>query len=137
MIVRKLKDAERSARSISGPGWRSVRLLLKEDKMGFSFHITTIESGAELELHYQNHLESVYCISGNGEIEDRASGEVHVIEPGTIYALDQHDRHWLRAESEMTVACVFTPPLIGNEVHNSDGSYDLTADRVSEQAVAR
>ena len=45
--------------------------------MGFSFHITTIYAGAELPMHYKNHLECVYCISGEGSIEDLATGQVH------------------------------------------------------------
>jgi L-ectoine synthase len=30
-----------------------------------------------------------------------------------VYALDQHDRHVLRARSRMRLVCVFTPPLHG------------------------
>src|SRR5690625_3811262 len=101
MIVRRLKDAEASGRMIKSEGWDSTRLLLKNDNMGFSFHITTIYRGAELHLHYQNHLESVYCISGRGEVETVADGQVYPIEPGTIYVLDQNDKHILRGFEEM------------------------------------
>ena len=130
MIVRTLEDAERSERRIVSDGWDSTRLLLKNDGMGFSFHITTIYAGANLELHYQNHLESVYCISGEGEIEDLAEGKVHPVHPGTIYALDKHDKHVLRATSEMKMACVFNPPLHGKEVHNAEGAYELEAEAI-------
>lgn len=130
MIVRDLNEAKTGSRRIVSEGWESVRLLLKEDGMGFSFHITTIYEGAELPMHYQNHLESVYCISGRGSIEDRASGEVHPIQPGVVYALDQHDRHILRAETELVMACVFSPPLHGREVHDASGAYPLEADPV-------
>ena len=98
--------------------------------MGFSFHITTIYEGAELPMHYQNHLESVYCISGEGSIEDRATGKVHEIRPGVMYALDKNDRHILRAKSEMKMACVFNPPLNGLEVHDATGAYPLEAEGV-------
>ena len=66
MIVRNLAEAAASNRRIVSPegNWESVRLLLKDDNMGFSFHITTIYAGADFQMHYQNHLESVYCISG-------------------------------------------------------------------------
>ncbi|MGK0293747.1 MAG: L-ectoine synthase, partial [Porticoccaceae bacterium] len=42
MIVRNLSDANSSSRRIVSPdgNWESTRLLLKEDQMGFSFHIT-------------------------------------------------------------------------------------------------
>lgn len=128
MIVRSLPEAEKTARRVVSQGWESTRLLLKSDNVGFSFHITTIYKGAELPMHYQNHFESVYCISGSGTIEDRATGEVHAIEPGTLYVLDRHDRHILRAKEEMKMACVFNPPLHGKEVHNAEGAYELEAE---------
>lgn len=130
MIVRTLSSAEQSDRRIVSDGWESTRLLLKSDAMGFSFHITTIYAGADLEMHYQSHLESVYCISGEGEIEDLADGKVYPIKPGTIYALNNHDRHKLRAATEMKMACVFNPPLHGKEVHNAQGAYELDAEAI-------
>lgn len=132
MIVRNLKDAEKGNRRIVSEGWESTRLLLKNDNMGFSFHITTIYEGAELHLHYQNHLESVYCMSGEGEVETVADGQVYPIEPGTIYVLDQNDKHILRARREMKMACVFNPPLHGKEVHNAEGAYELEAEAVAD-----
>lgn len=98
--------------------------------MGFSFHITTIYKGADFRMHYQNHLESVYCISGRGEVETLDDGKVYPIEPGTVYILDQHDRHILRAFEEMQMACVFNPPLHGKEVHNAEGAYELEAETI-------
>lgn len=132
MIVRQLEDAEKSGRKIVSEGWDSTRLLLKDDNMGFSFHITTIFKDAELELHYKNHLESVYCVSGEGSVEDLAAGEVHPIKPGTIYILDKNDKHILRATAEMKMACVFNPPLHGKEVHDETGAYPLDAEPVTE-----
>lgn len=133
MIVRSLDEAEQSDRRIVSPegNWESVRLLLKDDNMGFSFHITTIYEGADFQMHYQNHLESVFCMSGEGEIENLEDGKKHYIEPGTIYILDKHDKHILRAFKEMKMACVFNPPLNGKEVHNKEGAYELEAEAVS------
>lgn len=131
MIVRKLEDAERTGRRVVTAGWESTRLLLKNDNMGFSFHITTIYEGAVLPMHYQNHLESVYCISGRGEVETEDDGAVYSVEPGTIYALDKHDKHILRAFTEMRMACVFNPPLNGKEVHDESGAYPLEAEEVT------
>ncbi|MGV8837988.1 ectoine synthase [Cellvibrio sp.] len=128
MIVRKLSEAKLQGRSVSAEGWESNRLLLKSDGAGFSFHITRIFKDAVLHMHYQNHIESVYCISGFGEIKDVASGAIHPIEPGTIYILDKHDKHILRAFEEMEMACVFNPPLLGREVHNAEGAYGLAAE---------
>ena len=132
MIVRNLAEANQTNRRIVSPdgNWESTRLLLKDDNMGFSFHITTIYKGADFQMHYQNHLESVYCMSGRGEVESLESGDVHPIEPGTVYILDKHDKHILRATEEMTMACVFNPPLNGKEVHNKEGAYELQADTI-------
>jgi len=130
MIVRTLTVADQGDRRVISNGWESTRLLLKNDAMGFSFHITTIYAGADLEMHYQNHLEAVYCISGEGEIEDLADGKVYPVKPGTIYALNNHDRHKLRAATELKLACVFNPPLHGKEVHNAQGAYELEAETI-------
>lgn len=130
MIVRNLDSANQSDRRVVSEGWESTRLLLRNDNMGFSFHITTIYAGANLPMHYQNHLESVYCISGEGEVENLADGKVYPISPGVIYILDQHDRHCLRARTEMKLACVFNPPLHGKEVHDPSGAYPLEAETV-------
>ena len=126
MIVRTLKDAENSDRRVVTKTWESTRMLLKEDNMGFSFHITTIYANTETHIWYQNHLEAVYCMSGNGEIETLADGKVYPIEAGTLYILDKHDEHLLRGGSEdMKMACVFNPPLNGKEVHDENGVYPL------------
>jgi L-ectoine synthase len=128
VIIRDLNEARNSERHVFSEGWDSVRLLLKGDGMGFSFHITTIYQGAELQMHYKNHLESVYCVSGEGSIEDCATGEVHEIRPGVMYVLDKHDKHVLRGRTEMIMACCFNPPVTGKEVHGPDGAYALEDD---------
>ena len=125
MIVRDLSEVLGSGRDVSGLGWNSRRLLVRTDGMGYSLTDTIIDAGAEMTLEYKNHLEACYCVSGEGEVEDHATGKIYMIEPGTLYALDKHDRHTLRArtESEMRLVCVFNPPLDGSEVHGPDGSY--------------
>ena len=123
MIVRDFNKEKNTDRKIADQRWNSVRLLLADDGMGFSFHITTIEAGSEHTFHYKNHFESVYCISGEGTIEDLATGDVHQITPGVMYALNLHDKHTLRATSELVLACCFNPPVTGKEVHQADGSY--------------
>jgi L-ectoine synthase len=126
MIVRTLAEAENSDRRVVTKTWESTRMLLKDDNMGFSFHITTIYANTETHIWYQNHLESVYCMSGNGEIETLKDGKVYPLEAGTLYILDKHDEHLLRGGSEdMKMACVFNPPLNGKEVHDENGVYPL------------
>ena len=123
MIVRDFHALKTTDRAVSDARWTSVRMLLASDGMGFSFHITTLEGGSEHTFHYKHHFESVYCISGKGSITDLATGETHEIRPGVMYALDQHDKHTVRADADLVLACCFNPPVTGTEVHQADGSY--------------
>ena len=130
MIVRDFSDitANEPDRVVSDAQWTSVRMLLANDGMGFSFHVTVLEAGSEHTFHYKNHFESVYCMQGSGAITDLATGETHEIKPGVMYALDQHDKHTLRADEELWMACCFNPPVTGTEVHQADGSYAAPED---------
>lgn len=124
MIIRKLDECKK----IVAPNgnWQSVRMLLRADQMGFSFHITTIFAGTTTHIHYQNHLEAVYCISGTGEVESIKDGKIYTITPQTLYALNLHDEHYLRAfDNDLVLACVFNPPLNGDEVHDKNGVYPV------------
>ena len=123
MIIRTLDEVAGSDRDVAGEGWRSRRLLLRRDRLGFSLHDTTVAAGSELTLQYKHHLEACYCLEGEAEITDLASGERHAIGPGTVYALDQHDRHTLRVRTNLRLVCVFNPALSGAETHDADGSF--------------
>lgn len=131
MIVRTLKDdilgTEAEVKAQTGT-WTSRRLLLRRDGMGFSFHDTLIHAGTETLIHYANHLEAVYCVGGEGEIEVIETGEVWPIADGTMYALNGHEKHYLRAKTELRMICVFNPPLTGREDHDEDGIYPLLTD---------
>jgi len=93
--------------------------------MGFSFHDTVLFAGTKTFIWYKHHLEAVYCIEGQGEMEEIESGVVHEITAGTVYALNGHEKHWLKAETDLRMVCVFNPPLTGREVHDEDGAYPL------------
>ncbi len=124
MIVRSLEEIAGSDRDVSGPGWKSRRLLLASDGMGYSLNDTIILEGASLTLEYKHHLEACYCIEGEGDITALGDGTTHKLQPFTVYALDQNDRHTLRATNgDMRLVCVLNPPLTGQEVHREDGSY--------------
>jgi L-ectoine synthase len=125
MIIRTLNDIEGSDRDVRAETWASRRLLLADDNMGFSMHDTIMRAGTETTMWYRNHLEAVYCVAGSGTIEDLATGMVHSIEEGTIYALDQHDRHIVRPTTDIRFICVFNPPCTGDETHDADGAYPL------------
>lgn len=123
MIIRKLKEIRASDRNVKSEGWESARLLLDEDGMGFSFHLTTLRAGSELRMHYKHHLEAVMVLKGTGTIEDLATGETHELRPGVLYALNQNDKHIVRPETDILTACVFNPPVSGREVHDENGAY--------------
>lgn len=102
----------------------SLRLLLESDGMGYSITETYIKNGGPYRWHYKKHLESCYCVLGNGQVKNLQSGEVHIIDPGKLYVLDAHDEHELTADTDMVLLCVFNPPLKGREVHKEDNSYE-------------
>jgi L-ectoine synthase len=124
MIVRNIQDIIGTENEVSTETWTSRRVLLKKDGMGFSFHETIIFPGTETHIWYQNHVEAVFCIEGDGEIETVADGKVYKLGPGVVYALNNNDEHYLRGGKEpLRVICVFNPPLSGQEVHDADGVY--------------
>jgi L-ectoine synthase len=125
MKVRKLSDLEGTDRDVQAPTWKSRRFILADDKVGFSFNDTILYAGTETHMHYQNHIESVYCIEGHAELTDVKTGEVHQITPGTMYLLDEHDEHVLKVIEDVRMMCVFTPALTGEEVHDENGVYPL------------
>jgi len=131
MIVKKLDDIRNSHDHVVADNWESTRLLLARDGMGFSLHVTRLHAGRETLIWYRNHLEAVYCIAGEGEVETLEDGKIHSITPNTVYALNRNDRHVLRAFTDMTCVCVFNPPLHGREVHDADGVYPLAAESVA------
>jgi L-ectoine synthase len=117
MIVRTLKDLVGTERDVDWGNGNSRRFLIEKDKMNFSLTDTLCKAGSRSLLEYKNHMEACYCIAGEGEIQDVETGEVYPIKPGSMYALDKHDKHYLLAKEELRLVCVFQPALIGNESH--------------------
>lgn len=118
LFIRKLKDVEKTTNFVNWGAGTSHRLVVDEDGLGFTVCHTIVWPGTQSLLEYKNHLEACYCIEGYGEVEEM-DGNCHIIEPGTIYVLDRHDKHILRNVSEkpLTLVSVFNPALIGHEVH--------------------
>ncbi|PYZ96518.1 L-ectoine synthase [Alteribacter lacisalsi] len=125
MKVIKLEDIIGTENEVKGENWTSRRLVLSDVGMGYSVHDTTIKAGTETHIWYQNHLESVYCIEGEGEVETLADNKIHPISENTLYALDKNDEHLLRAKTDMRMVCVFKPALTGREIHDENGVYPL------------
>ena len=114
MIIRKLEDVKR----VQWGNGVSRRFLLEADGMGYTVTDTIVNKGTKSLLEYENHLEACYCISGKGSVIEM-DGTEHEIVPGTIYALDKHDAHYLLAsdEEDLRLVCMFTPALTGDEAH--------------------
>lgn len=136
MIVRRLDEVIGTQRQVTAENWTSRRILLRDDNMGFSLHDTVIRAGTATPMHYKHHLEAVYCIEGKGRVRMADTGEEFAIEAGTVYALDQHDRHVLIAETTMRMVCVFNPPLVGSESHDASGAYPKIDQQTPSEATS-
>jgi L-ectoine synthase len=115
MIVRDLS----TVKTVEWGNGLSRRFLLEADGLGYTVTDTIVRAGTCSRIEYKNHLETCYCIAGHGEVVD-ANGKTHVIEPGTLYALDKNDPHHLIAspDADLRLVCVFSPALRGEEHHN-------------------
>ena len=129
MIVRTVEDLKTHGSYREKPGvWSSARYLLRRDGMGFTLTETTVAAGSSQTMQYKNHVEANLIIEGEGDVTDLATGRVHRLKPGTMYALDRHDRHRIDATTDMRLVCVFSPALAGPETHDEDGSYPMLED---------
>lgn len=128
MIVRSLNDITGTNRDVHAPTFASRRFVLAGEKVGFSLHDTLLYAGTTTHMWYANHIEAVYCIAGEGELINEDTGEKHEIAPGTMYLLDGHEHHSLRAHTDLRTVCVFNPPLTGKEVHDENGVYPLISE---------
>ena len=118
MLVRSIDKVK----TISWGNGLSRRFLLASDGLGYSLTDTLVKAGTQSPLQYLHHHEACYCIHGTGWVHDR-DGTKHRLEPGVMYALEQHDAHVLEADpdGDMRLVCVFAPALAGDEVHDLGG----------------
>ncbi|MDV9199080.1 ectoine synthase [Streptomyces sp. Wh19] len=143
MIVRTLDEVTGTDRDVIADSgtWRSRRIVLARERVGFSLHHTIMYAGTETTMHYAHHVEAVYCVSGTGLLTDEESGLTHRIEPGTLYLLDGHERHTMRPREDLHLVCVFNPPVTGREVHDEHGVYpvldELADDGPAHEGIAR
>lgn len=120
--VIELFDTDREVDCPKG-GFKSLRILLASDGMGYTMTKTYIPKNDPQFWHYKNHLETCFCIKGRATLKNLNDGKTYLIYPGTAYILDKHDPHTLEAHEDTELICVFNPPLTGREVHQEDGSY--------------
>jgi len=122
MIIKTKDSVVGTKGEAQGDKWYSLRLLHEEDGMGVTLTDSILEPGFKMDLWQKNHFEACYCLEGEGTVEELDTGVIHDIRPGTLYAMNDHDRHRIRATSRMRIVCTFTPALTGEEVHDEDGS---------------
>ena len=132
MIVRHLSDLDGTDRDVEFNTWRSRRLVLAKERVGFSLHDTVIYAGTETAMWYANHVEAVYCVGGEGELFDDESDESFEIRDGTMYLLDGHEHHRVKARTDLRMVCVFNPPCTGREVHDENGVYPLLTEDLAD-----
>jgi len=128
MRVVQLNDLNDTDRDVTSETWRSRRMVLAKEGVGFSFHDTVIYAGTTSTFHYQNHVEAVYCVQGTGTLTNEETGETHPLRDGTMYLLDGNEKHTVQADTELRMACVFNPPVTGREVHDENGVYPVLAE---------
>jgi L-ectoine synthase len=128
MLVRTVQDLDDTDRDIKTPNWRSKRIVLAKEGVGFSVHETTLYAGTVNDFWYANHIEAVFVVEGEGELLDKETGTIHELRPGSLYLLDKHDHHQLRPRTDMRTVCVFNPPVTGREVHDENGVYPLISE---------
>lgn len=112
------------SRKVVFAGGVSNRILLAEDNMGYTLTKTVIRPGEKHFWHYKNHLESCYCVKGKATLTNKKTGETFDIHEDVTYVLDKNDPHFFEAFEETILICIFNPPLVGAETHDSEGSYD-------------
>lgn len=125
MIVRTIDSLDGTDRDVQADSWRSRRIVLAREDVGFSLHETVMYAGTETSMWYANHIEAVYCVEGHGVVTDDETGTSYAVGPGTLYLLDKHERHTVRPATDMRFVCVFNPPCTGRETHDENGVYPL------------
>jgi len=123
--IDSLRGTDREVHCPHG-GFVSFRALIASDGMGFSMHKTVIPAGETQRWHYKHHREACYCIEGKAMLRNTKTSEPFFIKPGTVYSLDKNDCHEFTAFEDTVLISVFNPPVVGDEVHDPDGSYPVS-----------
>lgn len=130
MLIRTMGDVEAAGKTIviNHGAASAVRLLLKDDGVGFSVSEARMRSGTVANLWYKNHWEANYVRSGTAVLEDMVDGRHWNLKPGDLYLVGPTDRHRLTATSPevFRVVSVFNPPIAGLETHDADNAYPAT-----------
>ena len=110
--MRTLDEVLDSDRNVEAPTFASRRLLLKKDGIEFLLSDAIAHEGSiNGPWWHKNHVETCYCVEGEGELEVLEACEpgIYQIKPGTLYAPDKHARHILQDPVEIDL-CVQAAP---------------------------
>lgn len=120
VFVKDLEEICGTERDVFWGNGYSRRFLVRKDGFGFALCVTTGNSGTSSRLHYPNHLESCYYVSGTGEYVWESGKQSITTQDGmgTIFIMNENDPHIMRIEEESVCLSIFTPPIEGHESHN-------------------
>src|SRR5690625_7099834 len=99
MIVSQLEQLNDTERDVKAETWRSRRIVLAREGVGFSMHDTVIYAGTTSTFHYENHIEAVYCVQGQGTLTNEETGEVHELRAGTPSLPAGQETHPVRPQT--------------------------------------
>ncbi|MEE9248742.1 MAG: ectoine synthase [Dehalococcoidia bacterium] len=132
MFVRKTDDIRGTEKELTlkreGGSLRSARILTKEDGCGFSISDILVEGSWSIDLHYKNHVEMNFIVTGHGEVRDLSNGESWALSPGTLYVVGPKDRHSLSTQGYVHLISIFNPAITGTESHDADGAFEPTGE---------
>ena len=124
MFVRTVDGLRKAGRErvVAGGSARTVRMLLQEDRVGFTLSDVNLAAGNRNTLWYRHHWEANYILEGTGAVTDLGTGTVWPMEPGMMYCVGPEDRHSMLAHTDLHLLSIFCPALGGNEQHDSQGT---------------
>ncbi len=124
MFVRSVAGLREEGREriVAGGSARTVRMLLAEDRVGFTVSDVNLAAGNRNTLWYRHHWEANYILGGRATVTELSGGGAWTMEPGTMYCVGPDDRHAMHAESDLHLLSVFCPALEGGEQHDAEGT---------------
>ena len=131
LFVKQLDELREAGREkiVAGGSAKSIRILLQEDKVGFTLCDVRLAAGNKAVLWYKHHWEANYILHGRGIVSDLTSGESWPLESGTMYIVGPDDRHSIEAVSDLHLISIFNPPLQGDEQHDEEGTLPSSGPR--------
>lgn len=125
MYTKHVDELKGTSREAEGDGWKSRKLILASEQVGFSLSDTILAAGTVVELWYANHVEAVYCVGGRATLTTLEDGKKFEVSDGFLYMLNGHEKHKLEVKEPCRMVCIFNPPLTGREKHDDNGTYPL------------